>query len=106
MSWGHNSGKAVETIFAGEDKNWADNVRCMLGHINEPYVLMLLEDFFIDKPVDTDHIRKRLDYVIKNGLDCLRLNPCPLPCSVIEGQMRIGCVECGSHYYIATHPSI
>lgn len=103
---GRNSGKAVETIFVGEDKNWADNARCMLGHINEPYVLMLLEDFFIDKPVDTDHIRKRLDYVIKNDLDCLRLNPCPPPCNVIDRKLRIGCVECGSPYYITTQPSI
>lgn len=101
-----HSREDLKIICIGEDKSWAENVHSMLEQISETYVLMLLEDFFLDKPVNTQHIRERLDYVIKNHLDCLRLNPCPPPYKTSDRRLGIGLVEPGSPYYITTQPAI
>src|SRR6476646_3876365 len=46
----------VRMIHAGHGNNWSNRVREQLERISSPYVLMMLEDFFLRCPVQTDRV--------------------------------------------------
>ena len=50
----------VRTIQVGEDRSWAENVRKMLEQVQENYVVMMLEDFFIDRRI----INEKMDMIV------------------------------------------
>lgn len=101
----YNSDK-VKTIQIGEDRSWADNVKKMLEEVNEDYVLMLLEDFFICDQVRNTEIEKYYDFLLEKRADFIRLNPCPPPHNTINPKLKIGEIEEGEPYYISTQPAI
>lgn len=47
----------VEIINAGPDSEWSKKVQVALDRINTPYILLLLEDFFITDYVDNGQIQ-------------------------------------------------
>lgn len=98
--------KDVISIYIGEDISWADNVRGMLANIEEDRVLMLLEDFFIDKIIQEKSIEEALQFAIKNDIDCLRLEPLPAPTMVTERKMKLGELNPKAPYYVSTQPAI
>lgn len=55
--------KNVEIINAGSDAEWSKKVQVAMKSIDTPYVLLLLEDFFIADKVDTDKIYSALQLV-------------------------------------------
>ena len=65
----------VRTIQVGEDRSWAENVRKMLEQVQENYVVMMLEDFFIDRRIINEKIKILYDHMVIHGYDCLRLEP-------------------------------
>lgn len=96
----------VETICIGNDISWADNVKKMLEYIKEDYVLMLLEDFFIDRDIDALMIKKLVQYTCDNKIDCLRLEPAPGPVRLFERHLKLGYIRPGMPYYVSTQPAI
>ena len=64
-------------IATGFGKNWCQMLVEALENITTPYVLMLMNDYFLDMSVDTDTIRKRLAQAIEFDAANLRLNPNP-----------------------------
>lgn len=98
--------KRVKSICIGEDKSWTDNVRKMLGEIDTPYVLMMLEDFFLEDKVDEVKIQGLLQYAINNDVDCLRLCPLPAPTKKINCDFDIGEISHKAPYCICTMPAI
>lgn len=57
----------VENILVGPDKDWTSGVRKMVESLDTEYILIMLEDFFIRKPVDSNRILFLLDTL--KGLD-------------------------------------
>ena len=98
--------EGVSDISIGEDKSWADNVREMLGHIEEEYVIMLLDDFFIDRTIDTQRIRELAQYMEEQGFDSLRLEPEPGPARLCNRKLRVGKTKPGYPFYVSTQPAI
>ncbi len=96
----------VTDISIGEDLSWADNVRNMLGYIKEDYVIMLLDDFFIDRKLDTDRIRALAQYMEEMQFDCLRLEPEPGPARLINRKLKVGRTKPGYPFYVSTQPAI
>lgn len=98
--------EAVRTICVGEDKSWADNVQNMLTEISEAYVLVFLEDFFLEQVVESEVIEQVFQYMLKNKVDCLRLCPSPPPSKIIEKELGIGIIKHSAPYCISTQPAI
>jgi hypothetical protein len=64
-------------ISTGFGKNWCQMLAEALENITTPYVLMLMNDYLLDSPVDIDVIRRRLSQILKFDAANLRLNPNP-----------------------------
>ena len=64
-------------ILAGPGKPWCENLAIALKEIDTPYVLMLMDDYYLKSPVDTSLILRRLEEAKKFNAASLRLNPMP-----------------------------
>jgi hypothetical protein len=63
----------------GEDKSWSASLRAFLERIPSDYVLLMLEDFFLDRPVDNSSIDECLQTLHSLDGVAMRLFPNP-PC--------------------------
>lgn len=64
----------VEVINCGENAQWSTRTRFALSQIKEPYVCLLLEDYFIGQPVDGELIKNALDLLKNDRLKYYKLN--------------------------------
>src|SRR3990170_7152263 len=65
----------VSVIRTGINVSWSDNLKMGLQHIREKYILMIIDDLFLLKPVDTAMVIKICNtFVLLDG-NYLRLNP-------------------------------
>lgn len=96
----------VKTLNIGDDKSWAENVTRMLNMMPEEYVLLLLEDFFLEKYVKNDQIEKLLSYAVCHNVDCLRLAPTPPAGKTVNKALKLGRITLGSPYCVSTQPAI
>lgn len=73
-----NDGLCFSRVIAcGSGMNWASRLVVALGEIKTPYVLMLCDDYYLDRPVDTKLILRRLDQMRSYGAANLRMIPNP-----------------------------
>lgn len=64
-------------VACGRGKPWCENLSIALETITTPYVLMLMDDYFLVSPVDTPLVLRRLSEAKKFDAASLRLNPVP-----------------------------
>lgn len=96
----------VEALTVGPDRDWSSSLRAMLTAIDTPYVLILLEDFFLESPVDTARLRdlaRRLDLL---GGAYLRLRPFPPPDHTLARHPPIGEIDVGAPYRCSMQAAI
>lgn len=63
----------VEIIPAGPNSEWSRKVQAALKKIDTPYVILLLEDFFISDYVNNDLIKNAIELVEKDGIKFYQL---------------------------------
>lgn len=96
----------VKNICIGDDVSWAENVKKMLFNICEEYVLMLLEDFFIDRRIESTNIDGAWTFMARNNIDCLRLEPLPPPAKILDRKLQLGKLNPKAPYFVSTQPAI
>lgn len=64
-------------ILTGHGKTWCEMLGEALEKIETPYVLMLMNDYFLNAPVNTAAFMKRLEQAKRFNAASLRLNPMP-----------------------------
>ena len=64
-------------VLAGRGRPWCENLCMALKEIATPYVLMLMDDYYLGSPVDSGLVLRRLAEAKKFGAASLRLNPVP-----------------------------
>jgi hypothetical protein len=69
----------ARTIACGKGGNWCDRLVRALGEIDTPYVLMLCDDYYLEKPVDTKRMLRRLSQIKEFDAFNLRMIPNPRP---------------------------
>jgi hypothetical protein len=67
----------VRPLVVGDARGWADRLAAMLRRLDEPYVLLMLEDYLLNAPVDTPRIGRLVDRMTETGAACMRLMPVP-----------------------------
>lgn len=80
---------SVTTLRAG-DATWSEVLRSALERIDAEYVLLLLEDFFLDRPVANEVVLHNLRALHSLRGVVLRVFPHPGPDSAVPGYPEIG----------------
>jgi hypothetical protein len=96
----------VVTLLAGRGKDWSRGVIFYLEQLKTPYVLLMLEDFFLRSPVSNSEIKSCLEFAASNAATQVRLIPRPKPTRRIDNQRIIGESEKGSPYRLCTQAAI
>lgn len=96
----------VTTIAAEHGNNWTNRVRDQLRKIDTPYVLMILEDFFLRSRVPTAEVLSCLTFIHETGGHMVRLVPRPTPDVPVPGQPAFGHILPGSPYRLSTQAAI
>jgi len=83
----------------GADLGWCANLQAAIhSGVYEPPYLLLQEDFFLTREVDTDVLAEAAKLVEHDPtIGCFRLTPCPGPLDETE-RGRVGCVGGGVPY--------
>jgi hypothetical protein len=96
----------VTTIHAGHGNNWTNSVREQISKLNTPYALLILEDFFLRRPVNTLQILSCLDTLCTLKGKMLRLVRRPPPDMAVSGFPLIGRIKLGAPYRVSTQATI
>ena len=95
----------VTTIHAG-DYPWSKTFRLCLEQIDTDYVLLLLEDFFLDEPIATRDILEHLKLLHELRGTVLRLYPHPGPDAKLPPHSNIGRLHRLAEYRVSMQPAV
>ncbi len=93
--------KRVISLAIGEDRDWSSNLIRMLALIPADEILLLQEDFLLDRPVHTASITRYIEYARTRKAACLRLMPIPGPESSCADQADLGEIRKGAEYRVS-----
>ena len=96
----------VTTLKSGLDDAWGKQARLALSQIDSEYILLLLEDFFLDAPVSNTAFNSYLEFVRQNNATVLRLNPSPPPTIKIKESSEIGALHRLASFRVSVQPAI
>ena len=96
----------VLSLSLGLNLSWSSLLIKALDKIETPYVLLMLEDFFIHSKVDNKLIQDLLQTAISKNMNLLRLNPRPGPTRIIPNVCEFGILNANSPYRVSTQGSI
>ena len=97
----------VTVIPAGKDAEWSKKVIVALEQIDTPFVVLLLEDFFTTRPVDSSKLAELLTYMKKDNLNyCKLLNQSKIKGKIYDGKKYIRITNSDDEYGISLQPSI
>jgi hypothetical protein len=88
------------------DYEWSKRLRLCLEQIDDDYVLLLLEDYFLKTSVSSARIIEHLELLHELGGSVLRLYPLPGPDLEVPGQSGIGRIHRLAAYRISTQAAI
>lgn len=62
----------AKVIAAGDNVQWTDRLKYALQFVKTKYVFLTLDDYFLIKTVNSDHIEKYVDLMEQKGYDYIR----------------------------------
>ena len=98
--------KGVITLYSGAGRDWSGCLLDYLDQIPTPYVLLMLDDFFLRRRVDDKLIDDCLLFAERHQASQVRLIPRPGPSRKIAGNNYIGECEAGVRYRVCAQASI
>lgn len=96
----------VSVVKSGPDEAWADNVRKHLASIEEDYVLVFLEDFFMCEKVITADIAAAFEIALRTDADLLSLRFPTLGGQFDPGEIGVYNIDPAGEYCISTSIAI
>lgn len=73
--------------------SWSFRLLASLDKIQSNYILVLLEDYFLLKPVDNKRMEKCIEILKKENAGCLRIFPCPGPNGSFKNYEDVGWID-------------
>jgi|GEM_PF-1194958 len=67
--------KQIKVIKTGPEYSWSSKVRKAIKEIDEQYVLVMLDDYFLTEEVNNDYFYSIIDLIMKNNIDYISLVP-------------------------------
>jgi len=96
----------VTTVTIGEDIGWGAGLIEALSQLSSEYVIIFLEDFFLEKLVDTAEVLRLTEIAVENRVGCLRLTPNPRPSLKVVGHQNLGWILPGDPYRVSTQVAL
>ncbi len=96
----------VIALNAGHGNNWTNRVREQILMLDTPYVLLILEDFFLRTPVPTSKLLACFQALQELNGEVVRLIPQPGPDKRIPDHPLIGEIVPGVPYRVSTQAAI
>ncbi len=96
----------VITINTSGGSEWSAMLIYALGQIETTNVLFLLEDYFLNKTVSTDEIKRLLEAIKNDGALCLRLYPTHSMELKTSDSEDFGVIDNQEEYLVSTQASI
>jgi hypothetical protein len=96
----------VRTLQAGPDESWSANLRFFLDQLGSEYVLLLLEDFFLVKPVPPLAVSDQLKALDALRGTVVRLFPNPPPHMRMQGHAGIGSIHRFAPFRVSAQAAI
>jgi hypothetical protein len=93
-------------IPVGKPVEWSARLLYAVEQIKEPYVLLLLDDYYITKPVKEDELLRSVKVMEATGAGYCRIYPCPAPTVDLPGHPEYGIFEKGVAYRTSTQATI
>ena len=93
--------RRVAPLTVGDDRDWSSNLIRMLESISTGGVLLIQEDFLIDRPVQTERVAALIGYAAARQAACLRLMPIPGPDVLCADQPELGVIRKGADYRVS-----
>jgi hypothetical protein len=93
--------RRVVSLAIGEDRDWSSNLLKMLSSIPMDGILLLQEDFLLDRPIQTTRVERLIDYAGARKAACLRLMPIPGPDSPCPDNPELGEIRAGAEYRVS-----
>jgi hypothetical protein len=87
------------------EESWSKNLRWFLQQIDSSYILFLLDDFFLDRSVETVKLLQHLAALHALEGTALRLYPRPGPDLPIDGSQTIGQIHRLAPYRVSAQPA-
>lgn len=95
------SDSRVSVLKSGHGSKWADRTLDHLGQIEEPLILLWLEDFFLRSPVSRHAVDRIFQEFIAREAHMFRLVRRPGPTSLLP-QCDFGPIDIGAPYRVST----
>lgn len=96
----------VTVLYSNHGKNWTNRTKEHLEMIETEYVLLCLEDFFMQSPISTPKILSAFDVLkLVNGI-VMRLTPRPAPDKRLKQYLEIGLIDSGAPFRVSTQTAI
>jgi hypothetical protein len=92
----------VTTFLSGPNGSWSSNLRKAIEHANTPYIILMLEDFFLRSSVENDQVMDLYKHMILRDINMLRLIPRPGPNVELNYDLNIGKVSTDARYRAST----
>jgi hypothetical protein len=99
----HADVAGVTILNAGEDEAWSRRLRYFLQTIDTSYVLVMLEDFFLDRRVSNAEILRQIELLQRLDGVALRLFPNPPADYFLDG---VGILHVQSPYRVSLQAAI
>lgn len=96
----------VTTLYAGHGNNWTNRVREQILALTTPYVLLMLEDFFLRRPTQTAQILACFASLRSLEGEMLRLVRRPPPDRPVANHPLIGWIRPGAPYRVSTQATL
>ncbi|MCH5180295.1 MAG: hypothetical protein J1F32_03710 [Erysipelotrichales bacterium] len=96
------------TIKCGKYKTWCERAVYALNQIQEKYVLILMDDFFLVRKPNVKHINTILSFMEKEDAFCVRLSPHPRAkhSNLVVNGVKMGEIDYKKPYSISLQASI
>jgi hypothetical protein len=96
----------IQSIQVGKDLGWASNFIYILNKIDADRIIVLLDDYFLCKDVDTKKIEELVQHSREFSIGCLRTTPCPGPTGKWHGSEELGILKPGDKYRLSLQSAI
>jgi hypothetical protein len=96
----------VEAVLVGPDRDWARGVRTMLDRMPTRWVVVLLEDYLLNRPADGGRIASLATVARERDAACLRLAPIPGASSELPDLAGVGELPPGTPYRVSLQAAV
>ena len=91
----------VNVFNPGKLFSWSLMLKKTIEHSKTPYILLSMEDFFLQSTIDTNKVLSLLNYVQSNDINMLRLIPRPGPDTSTEIFTNVGTISKKASYRVS-----